>query len=86
MNKREAQIICQKVISVLQQEQEGRGITNYMIAKKSGISESTLSYIKNTNQNPQLLTIVMMSAAIGIPLSKVFKLAEEDIDKQKPLG
>lgn len=86
MNKREAQIICQKVISVLQQEQEGRGITNYMIAKKSGISESTLSYIKNTNQNPQLLTIVMMSAAIGIPLSKVFKLAEEDIDKQKLLG
>lgn len=77
MNKREAKIISDNVISVLAAEQEKRGISNYKISQACGLSESALSYIKNLKQNPQLQTLIMMSDAIGCPLSEIFKRVEE---------
>ena len=49
MNKREAKIISDKVVSALIERQKAVCMTNYQIAKKTGLSESTLSYIKDFN-------------------------------------
>ena len=48
MNKRDAKIISDKVVSALIERQKAVCMTNYQIAKKTGLSESTLSYIRDS--------------------------------------
>ncbi len=79
MNRREAEIIGQKVMLALWQKQESLGISNYQISHNNGISESTLSYLKNNNQNPRLSTMIMIANALNIPLSEIFKQVEEQL-------
>ena len=46
------------------------------IAKKTGLSESTLSYIKDFKQTPQLMTLILMADAIDVSLAEVFREVE----------
>lgn len=78
MNKRDAQIISDKVVSALIERQKAVGMTNYQIAKKTGLSESTLSYIKDFKQTPQLMTLILMADAIDVSLAEVFREVESN--------
>ena len=73
MNKREAKIISDKVVSALIERQKAVCMTNYQIA---GLSESTLSYIKDFKQTPQLMTLILMADAIDVSLAEVFREVE----------
>lgn len=46
MNKREAKIISDKVVSALIERQKAVCMTNYQIAKKTGLSESHCRILK----------------------------------------
>ena len=76
MNKREAKIISDKVVSAFIERQKAVCMTNYQIAKKTGLSESTLSYIKDFKQTPQLMTLILMADAIDVSLAEVFREVE----------
>ncbi len=78
MNKSDAKMISDKVISALIEKQKAVRMTNYQIAKKTGLSESTLSYIKDFKQTPQLMTLIMIADAIGVSLAEILKQIEED--------
>lgn len=78
MNKSDAKMISDKVISVLIEKQKCANMTNYQIAKKTGLGESTLSYIKDFKQTPQLMTLILIADAIGASLAEIFKQIEED--------
>ncbi len=78
MNKSDAKMISDKVISVLIEKQKSANMTNYQIAKKTGLGESTLSYIKDFKQTPQLMTLILIADAIGASLAEIFKQIEED--------
>ncbi len=78
MNKRDAKIISDRIISVLIEKQKAAKVSNYQIAKETGLSESTLSYIKDLKQNPQLITLIMMADSIGVSLAEIFKEVEKE--------
>ena len=78
MNKRDAKIISDKVVSALIEGQKAVCMTNYQIAKKTGLSESTLSYIKDFKQTPQLMTLILMADAIDVSLAEVFREVESN--------
>lgn len=78
MNKRDAKIISDRIISVLIEKQKAAKVSNYQIAKETGLSESTLSYIKDLKQNPQLITLIMMADSIGVSLAEIFKEVENN--------
>ena len=78
MNKRDAKIISDKVVSALIERQKAVCMTNYQIAKKTGLSESTLSYIKDFKQTPQLMTLILMADSIDVSLAEVFREVESN--------
>lgn len=78
MNKREAKIISDQVVSALIERQKSAGVSNYKIAKETGLSESVLSYLKDFKQNPQLVTLIMVADAIGVSLAEVFQEVENN--------
>ena len=78
MNKRDAKIISDKVVSALIERQKAVCMTNYQIAKTTGFSESTLSYIKDFKQTPQLMTLILMADAIDVSLAEVFREVESN--------
>ncbi len=77
MNKREAQKITQKIINALMKEKERRGITNYTIPQKTGVSQSSLSNIQKHLQDPSLSMTILIADAIGINLSETIKKVED---------
>lgn len=77
MNKREAQKITQKIINALMKEKERRGITNYTISQKTGVSQSSLSNIQKHLQDPSLSMTILIADAIGINLSEIIKKVED---------
>ena len=77
MNKREAQKITQKIINALMKEKERRGITNYTISQKTGVSQSSLSNIQKHLQDPSLSMTILIADAIGINLSETIKKVED---------
>lgn len=72
-------MISDKVISVLIEKQKAADMTNYQIAKKTGLGESTLSYIKDFKRNPQLMTLIMIADAIGVSLAEIVKEIEDGV-------
>lgn len=77
MNKNDATLIHDKILAVLLEEQEKRGISNYKIAQITGISQSFLSYLKHSSAKPTLLILIMIADAIGVKLSDVIRRVEE---------
>lgn len=78
MKKRDAKKFHDKIISALLEEQEARGYTNYKISKATGTSQSYLSYLKHGKVNPTLLSLIILTDALGISLADIIKKAEQN--------
>ena len=71
MNKRQAKSITNKVVLKLR---EARGeISQYKLAKGTGMSESSISNIEQLKQNPTLSTLMEMAVSINFDLPKALK-------------
>ena len=82
MKIREAQKYSDTVVDILFEEKNRQGITSYKISKACGISESSLSYIKNHHRRPTLYTLKLIADAIGIDLSDCLKKAQVTFSKK----
>ncbi len=55
----------------IKQQLDKQGITEYRLAKMTGISPSSYTKLKNANtKNPKWLTVVKIAEALGVSLDE----------------
>lgn len=73
MNKREAQIISDDIVTALKNEHLRQNISCYRLAKDLGLSQSTLSYIEKLKQKPSLYNVIMIAQYLKADLPEIIK-------------
>lgn len=76
MNKREAHIISDKVVTLLKKERERQGITPYRMAMDTGLSKNSILYIERLTQKPSFYTLVIMADYLKVSLSEIIEKVE----------
>ncbi|MCL2331093.1 MAG: helix-turn-helix domain-containing protein [Proteobacteria bacterium] len=77
MNKRQAQKLSDQVITSLRKQRLGKNITQYKLAKETGISKSSIYYIESLKQRPTLYTLLMIADYLEVNLSDIIKQFED---------
>jgi ribosome-binding protein aMBF1 (putative translation factor) len=60
------QAVCSRVVKILKEEREKRGLSMNLVAERAGLSQQMVSYVERNLRNPTLETFLRISAAIGI--------------------
>lgn len=63
---------CKEMVAVLKKLCEQRGMSPHALAKKAGISESTMSYIMKGKTKPQVYTVLGLCNALGVRIGDLF--------------
>lgn len=71
MNKREAQHISDKIINALKNERIRQNISQYQLAKGTGISKSSILYIEQFKQKPSLAIVILIANYLKVDLSSI---------------
>ncbi len=79
---RRQQAICAQIIKILQETREQRGLSKYIVAERSGLSQQMIGYVERGLRQPSLETVLRMADAIEIDLAKVIQQAR----RQATLG
>lgn len=77
MNKRDAQNISNKIVAVLKEERLKKGISQYKLAKDTGMSKSSILYIESGKQNPTLYTIILIAKYLNVEIGSVISSIED---------
>ena len=77
MKKRQAQEISDRIMAILREERLKKGITQYKMAKETGMSKSSILYIENCTQRPTLYTALLLADYLGLDFSKVVQEASK---------
>lgn len=80
MNKRDAQNISDRIVAVLKEERIKKGISQYKLAKDTGMSKSSILYIENGKQHPTLYTIILISKYLNVEIGSIISSIEEQYD------
>ena len=64
---------CKEMIEALKEICKQKNMTPYAVAKKAGISSSTMSYIINGKTKPQISTLMMMCDVLEVPITRLFE-------------
>lgn len=64
---------CKEMIEALKRICKQKGIKPHALARKAGISTSTISYILNGRTRPQVYTILVLCNALGIQIGDLFE-------------
>ena len=67
--------VITEVVRLLQEERKKRGLSNYAICKRSGISQSAPGKIEKGERRPTLETALRISDAIGVDFTVILKKA-----------
>ena len=73
MKKRQAQEISDQIVAILRAERIKKGITQYKMAKDTGMSKSSILYIESFQQRPSFYTVIMLADYLGLDLSLIIK-------------
>lgn len=77
MNKRNAQEISDKIVNALIEERKAKKVTPYRLAKDTGLSHSTISYLERHKLKPTMYLLIIIAdylgADLGAIISKVMK-------------
>lgn len=76
--------ISSHVAYILKEEREKRDLSLKMLAKKSGISRQTISYVEKEVQSPSLDTLLRITSALGADLAKIIARAQKRASKKSP--
>jgi transcriptional regulator with XRE-family HTH domain len=82
-DKKSQQAVCSRVVKILRQEREKRGLSMNAVAERAGLSQQMVSYVEREMRNPTLETLLRISAAIGIDFAKVMRQATQTTGKAK---
>ncbi len=73
---------CDRVVQLLRAERESRGISGYELAKRCGLSQSTMSLLDRGMRTPTLDTILRIVAVLEVDLGKVVRQAGVEVAKE----
>lgn len=51
---------------------EEKGLTRYALAKRAGITATTLTNIEEKGADPQLSTVLALAGGLGVPVRDLF--------------
>ena len=71
--------VCAEIIRLLREEREKRKITNYMVSRKSGVSESMLSLVDRGLRNPSMEIMLRIADAAEADLPALIKKAQANV-------
>ena len=71
MNKKEAQEISDKIILRLKRERIKKGISQYKLAKETGMSKSSILYIETLQQKPTFYTLLLLCHYLEVDLREL---------------
>lgn len=77
MERKEAEIITQKVVALLKKERNNRHITKLYVSQETGLSRTAITLIENNQNSPTLRTLLMIANCIGVDLKEIIAQAEQ---------
>jgi transcriptional regulator with XRE-family HTH domain len=72
---------CEKIIQLLKEERERRGLSKYVVAQKSGLSQQAIGYMEKGHRIPSLETVLRVAKAMDVDLAEIIKLARKELSK-----
>lgn len=73
---------CDRVMQLLRTERESRGLSGYELAKRCGLSQSTMSLLDRGKRTPTLDTVLRIVAVLEVDLGKVVRKAEAELEAE----
>jgi len=67
---------------VIRQQRERRKLTQEVFSGFAALTRSHLAMIERGQKNPNVATLWKIAEALEIPLSELFRLAEEEMNKE----
>ena len=74
--------VRKEVIHLLRAERERKKLSKYVVAQRSGVSQSMLSLVERELRNPTLELVLRIADGIGANLPAVIKKAQRKAKKQ----
>ncbi len=71
--------VCQLVIRQLREERKRRGLSIYVVAQKSGLSQQMVSYVERELRSPSLETALRIALAMGADFPKMIRVAVKTV-------
>jgi transcriptional regulator with XRE-family HTH domain len=78
-----SQIECQKIIQLLKEERERKGLSKYAIAQQSGLSQQAVGYMEKGHRIPSLETVLRIAKAMDVDLALIIKRARKELSKSE---
>ncbi|HET7626675.1 MAG TPA: helix-turn-helix transcriptional regulator [Verrucomicrobiae bacterium] len=70
---------CKKIIQLLKEERERRGLSKYALAQESGLSQQAIGYMEKGHRIPSLETVLRVAKAMNVDLGKIItKVGKEN--------
>jgi transcriptional regulator with XRE-family HTH domain len=70
-----SRIVSTEVARLLRKERIRAGLSVYRVAKRSGVSQQMIGYVERGMRNPTLDTLLRITGALNVDLSKLIKRA-----------
>jgi transcriptional regulator with XRE-family HTH domain len=74
---------CERIIQLLKEAREKRGISKYLIAQESGLSQQAIGYMEKGHRIPSLETVLRVAKAMNVDLAEIVKQAQAEVSKQQ---
>jgi len=78
-----SQIECQKIIQLLKEERERKGLSKYAVAQQSGLSQQAVGYMEKGHRIPSLETVLRIAKAMDVDLAKIITQARKELSKSE---
>jgi transcriptional regulator with XRE-family HTH domain len=72
---------CEKIIQLLKEERERRGLSKYVVAQQSGLSQQAIGYMEKGHRIPSLETVLRVAKAMDVDLAEIIKRARKELSK-----
>ena len=73
--------VRKEVIRLLREERERKKLSKYVVAQRSGVSQSMLSLVERELRNPSLELVLRIADGIGADLAAIIKKAQRKLKK-----
>lgn len=77
-----SQAECRKIIQLLKEERERRGLSKYAVSQQSGLSQQAVGYMEKGHRIPSLETVLRIANAMDVDLSEIIKRAQKELSKK----
>jgi transcriptional regulator with XRE-family HTH domain len=77
--KEQAHRISMRVLELLKEAREERGVSGYRLAKLCGLHQTTLSLFDNQKRTPTLESLLQIALALELSLGELVDRAAKDV-------